>query len=141
MMNKDTKKDNSKKVTNYKIRCVLYGTNLCKHPDCSGYDDRKCTLWMHHSSKWKSKRVDYCHAHIFYLNINFNYVINFFSFNFSSHFDLVLSKLKHFHLYNKIVHFLHYLHTLFHLNFLCNHKKLYLLIFFQHSFEYNRHFC
>lgn len=31
--------------------CTLQGSELCKHPECTGYDNRKCTLWLTHSSK------------------------------------------------------------------------------------------
>lgn len=33
------------------FECTLRGTPLCEHPECSGYDDRKCDFWSRHSSK------------------------------------------------------------------------------------------
>lgn len=35
-----------------RVRCVLFGTPLCPHPGvCSGYDNRMCDEWLHHSGK------------------------------------------------------------------------------------------
>ena len=33
------------------FQCVLHGTPLCSHPECSGYDNRLCNDWRSHSGK------------------------------------------------------------------------------------------
>lgn len=46
-----TNQNSTHKTPRYKFQCTLFGTKLCKHPECSGYDDRKCDTWKTHSSK------------------------------------------------------------------------------------------
>lgn len=33
------------------VQCALHGTSLCLHPECTGYSDRLCDIWVNHSGK------------------------------------------------------------------------------------------
>ena len=47
---KTIKKENTRPEP-MKFRCVLYGSKVCEHPECTGYDNRMCDAWARHSSK------------------------------------------------------------------------------------------
>lgn len=33
------------------VRCALFGTQVCMHPECTGYDNRLCDDWRNHSGR------------------------------------------------------------------------------------------